>query len=111
MAEDQSSRHLHALPDVEGFDPSKVPVELVDRLYRYRAAEEHRQWPSPRTGDMPEPPWPSQGNPMLEYLLMRAADDAGLDLEGALLRLGTYAWMEGHVEGYDRAMTERLQRD
>lgn len=48
---------------------------------------------------------------MLEYLLMRAADDAGLDLEGALLRLGTYAWMEGHVEGYDRAMTERLQRD
>jgi hypothetical protein len=22
------------------------------------------QWPSPRTGDMPEPPWPGQGNPM-----------------------------------------------
>lgn len=77
MAEDQSRRHLHALLDVEGFDPSKVPVELVDRLYRYRAAQDQRQWPSPRTGDMPEPPWPSQGNPMLEYLLMRAADDAG----------------------------------
>jgi hypothetical protein len=40
---------------------------------------------------------------------MRAADDAGVDLEGALLRLGTYAWMEGCVEVYDRAMTERAK--
>ena len=28
---------------------------------------------------------------------------------GALLRLATYAWMEGHVEGYDRAMKERAK--
>lgn len=35
---------------------------------------------------------------MLEYLLMRAAEDAGADLEGALLRLAIFAWMEGHVE-------------
>jgi hypothetical protein len=40
---------------------------------------------------------------------MRAADDAGVDLDGALLRLAIYAWMEGHVEGYDRAMTERAK--
>ena len=66
-------RHLHLLPDVEGFDPSRVPVELVERLYRYRAAQELRRWPSPRTGDIPEPPWPSQENPMLEYLLLGRA--------------------------------------
>jgi hypothetical protein len=29
---------------------------------------------------------------------MRAAGDAGADLDGALLRLAIFAWMEGQVE-------------
>lgn len=89
-------------------NPSKVPVELVDRLYRYRAAQDQKQWPSSRR-ETARTALARQRKPPAGVLLMRVADDAGVDLEGALLRLGTFAWMEGHVEGYDRAMTERLQ--
>ena len=34
MAEDQSRRHLHALPDVEGFDPQQSPNGVCRSAYR-----------------------------------------------------------------------------
>lgn len=55
----------------------------------------------------PVPPKPSADNPMLAFLF----DDAQRnvvkdDLASALINLAVHAWMEGHIEGYDRAMRE-----
>jgi hypothetical protein len=53
-----------------------------------------------RHTEMPEPPWPAQDNPMLTYLLERAARIALDDnVSNALTWLATHAWFEGHLDG------------
>lgn len=61
-------------------------------------------WDTPRTAQMPDPPWPGPDNPMLAALLHEArrsiADGTSADM--AMLQLATHCWFEGGIEGYDR---------
>ncbi len=85
----------------------RIPVEVADAVLSYTQAQDDARggrWPSPRNVDQPSPPWPSQDNPALQYLLLKceASIAAGIDLPTALLQLAVHAWFEGGIENYDR---------
>ncbi|GAB7006860.1 hypothetical protein JCM18899A_43330 [Nocardioides sp. AN3] len=78
----------------------------------WKAAETHTweqdmrrgDWPTQRTAQMPDPPWPSPDNPILAALLhdARRSIADGLSPDLAMLQLATHCWFEGGIEGYDR---------
>ncbi|UFN45184.1 hypothetical protein [Nocardioides okcheonensis] len=61
------------------------------------------EWPTPRTAEMPNPPWPSPNNLMLAALLhdARSSLASGMSVEAVLLQLATHSWFEGGLDGYD----------
>ena len=85
-------------------------LERVAASRRYKESQDSaRHWASPRdpNGTTSTPPFPAPGNAALEFLLMVAAQFLAVDADVTLRELASNAWMEGHVEGYDRAMGER----
>jgi hypothetical protein len=90
--------------------PQELAEEAVDHLARQDA--ERGPWPSPRSGaDVTGPPYPAPDNPVLGYLvaIAHSAVDSGADVRETIVQLAVHAWMEGHVEGYDRG--QRAARD
>jgi hypothetical protein len=90
-----------------------VPDELGHRIIAYKAGQDaSRSWPSPRPSepsdspDLPSLPYPARANPVLDYLLRNTTHALLTQPETALSWLACTAWMEGHIEGYDRAMAE-----
>lgn len=65
-------------------------------------------WPTQRTAQMPDPPWPSVENPMLAALVHDARKNItnGMSVDIAMLQLATHCWFEGGVEGYDRGQSD-----
>lgn len=65
-------------------------------------------WPTPRTAQMPDHPWPDPDNPMLAALLHAARKNIakGADIEAAMLQLATHSWSEGGIEGYDHGQLD-----
>ena len=60
MEEDQAAVISTPCPMSRGFDPDKVPVGLMERLYRYRAVQDQRLWPSPKPEICPNRPGPAK---------------------------------------------------
>lgn len=71
-------------------------------------AQARGNWPNPRDAQQPEPPWPSENDPILRLLLYKAqaSIDAGMDVPSALLQLAVHAWFEGGVENYERGQRD-----
>ncbi|NGN93177.1 hypothetical protein G5C66_10570 [Nocardioides sp. KC13] len=84
----------------------------MDRQEAWEAAQTYTweqdmrrgDWATQRTAKMPEPPWPSPENPILEALLQDARKNVadGMSVDLAMLQLATHCWFEGGIEGYDR---------
>ena len=85
---------------------------LAKAVSKYKESQRvARTWapPGPEPSDeVVTPPYPSRSNPVVAVLASVAAGElrSGADLRTTLLWLLTTAWMEGHVEGFDRAMAE-----
>lgn len=86
-------------------------IALQDQARAYADAQDAARgdWPEirphedPDSGDaLGKPPFPDYNSTMLEYLFNKAKliQDAG---GNGMVWLGVHAWMEGHIEGYDRA--------
>jgi hypothetical protein len=87
-------------------DDPPVSPEMADRLQALVSEQDANRgdWGSPRTAEMPNPPWPAQDNPALEYLVNGALSwlDDGRDTREVVRWLAAHAWFEGGVEAYDR---------
>ena len=91
----------------------EVPAAVVAEAIAYVAQQEFSRgaWARPRatfgdliTGDVPVPPYPRPDSPMLRFLMEHAQTLLDLGpLDEALVWLAVHCWMEGHVEGFDRA--------
>lgn len=87
-------------------DALVLTLALREALGNYRAVQDARSWATPRTGEVPDPPWPTASNPMLDFVIRCGAEYAKDDAREGLVYVAVHAWMEGHVEGYDRAMRD-----
>jgi hypothetical protein len=89
-----------------------VPTALAKEAEaHWQAQDDARSWPSPRPErpeDLSSPAYPAPGNPVIPVIMATAAAElrSGSEEKAALLWLVASAWMEGHVEGFDRAMAE-----
>lgn len=96
-------------------DDPPVSPEMADRLQALVSAQDadRGDWSSPRSAEMPNPPWPAPDNPALEYLVGGALSwlDDGRDTREVLQWLATRAWFEGGVEGYDRGRRDAVSVD
>jgi hypothetical protein len=94
----------------DAFDPPVVPDDIAQPAMRLADEQDAARgdWPNPRDGMMPAPPWPDEDNPMLRFLLWKAARriERGMPVNQALLDLAVHAWFEGGVEGYDRGQRD-----
>lgn len=85
-------------------------LSLEKAAVAYVVAQDERRgdWPRLRGPKMPNPPFPAAGNPMMAWLLDKALRDlkAGRSKSNVLATLAATCWLEGHVEGYDRAHRE-----
>lgn len=90
--------------DAQGIEvPQVLAEDAVAYLERQDAAR--GPWPSPREGaEVTGPPYPAADNPVLGYLVAaaRSAMDSGTDVGETIVQLAVHAWLEGHIEGYDR---------
>lgn len=58
-----------------------------------------------RTRSQPHDPWPEQDNPMLGYLMTRAAEIAQSDgIRSAIVWASVHAWFEGALEERAKVM-------
>ena len=88
-----------------------LPDDITESIVVYKEDQDTirgARWPSPREANQPSPPWPSQDNVMLRYLLIKAEKSiaAGMDRRTALSQLAVHAWFEGGVENYDRGQMD-----
>ncbi|GAA0612077.1 helix-turn-helix domain-containing protein [Kribbella sandramycini] len=83
-----------------------VPEGIGTAVLAWSDSQEQKRgnWPDPRKAQQPQPPWPSQDNPVMRYLLWKADAyiEAGVDPVEVMVDLAVTAWFEGGVEGYDR---------
>jgi hypothetical protein len=83
-----------------------IPAHIAEPAIKVREAQDaHRgDWPSPREFKQPDPPWPHENSPILQYLLWKAKAslEKGMDVRSTLIQLAVEAWFEGGVENYDR---------
>ena len=88
-----------------------VPMDEAAKAARYIAEERAKigDWTNPRgSGEPGRTPFPEPGNLMLEYLVnqfFRRVNE-GRDASEAFLDAIVHSWYEGHIEGYNRAMSE-----
>jgi hypothetical protein len=90
-----------------------VPKDIANATVSWAETQdkERGDWPSQREVPQPQPPWPSQDNPVMRYLLWKAkaSVDAGMKPADAMIVLAVHAWFEGGIEGYDRGQRDSRQ--
>jgi len=94
-----------------------TPFGLADAL-AYVLDQDARRGPWMRTrpegddgGAIHVPPYPAPDNPMLTYVLDQArvlVEDQGVEV--AIVWAVATRWLEGHVEGFDRAQALSQRR-
>ena len=93
---------------------ARMSPELKARMEQYLADERVRRagQPMPRHTEMPNPPYPAEDNPMLEYLIEASRAQrhhGGVREDGELIWLAVHAWFEGQIEGFDRGWREAMK--
>lgn len=95
-------------------DEIEAAIQLPKRVLDAVLTETTRQdvdrgdWPSPRTAQQPDAPWPATNSPIFAYLLQKASASiaAGMPVREACITLAAHSWFEGGIENYDRGQVD-----